>query len=219
MSLFDIYPRENRQPRRNDAALGVRRDREEEEAQEGAFQRSSNCGCGGYEHDCRNDCCCCYVGPMGPSGFRDATGTTGATDPTGPASAQLGVHAQLRSGTTLGIGSAVAFDTMANDQSLDISYMLGSGNFVIARPGNYQVAWSVNVNQAAATDVSFSVALNGISVTNVDAWVTRDQLDGIALVTVAGSPTTLTLVNSTGSILTYDASTTVRANIVIMQIG
>lgn len=130
----------------------------------------------------------------------------------------LGVHAQVRGeGTSITEGTSVLFNTMLNDQSLNIHYTLESGIFYIAKPGNYFVTWQVNVHQKTAGLLRLGLRLNGRDVTWEDRILSRGSAEGAALITVSTLPGELSLVNLGSESILYDGDTPVRANIVILE--
>ncbi len=111
------------------------------------------------------------------------------------------------------------FDTVLNDQSLNISYGVGTGIFTVTAPGNYYVTWWVDTDGAEeATTVSFGISLNGGPGILGSSPIVSGQLNGSALVTVGAVPATIELVNATGDNV-FIPLTPVQANIVIIEIS
>jgi hypothetical protein len=115
-------------------------------------------------------------------------------------------------------GSPVIFDTVVNNQSTDISYSTGTGEFTITAAGNYDVTWWVATNGAgAASMVSLGVVLDtNAPVTGLSPNVTG-QVVGNALITVTTPPGTVTLVNNTGDVIFF-AGTPIQADLVIEEV-
>ena len=155
------------------------------------------------------------TGPTGP------TGDTGATGPTGSAVQLRGLQAEL-----LGDGDAliadnttVIFDTVLNDQSLDISYDSSTGEFTISKAGNYFVSWWVSTGASSLTStVVFSVAVDGSSFSRGVSPIVTGQVSGSAFVTIGATPATISLINVSGDIVRL-ADTPVQANIVIYELA
>lgn len=122
-------------------------------------------------------------------------------------------------GGTIATGATVIFDTVLNDQSLNISYGVGTGIFTVTAPGNYYVTWWVDTDGAEeATTVSFGISLNGGPGILGSSPIVSGQLNGSALVTVGAVPATIELVNATGDNV-FIPLTPVQANIVIIEIS
>jgi hypothetical protein len=152
------------------------------------------------------------MGPAGP---------TGNTGPTGPANTLLGIQTQLADsgGALIADSSQIIFDTITNDQANDISYNLATGVFTITAPGNYYVSWWVSVDGSDGPIIlTFAVKLNGGGGVLGSAPTITGQINGSALVTVAATPATITLVNVTGAAVVL-ADTPVQANLVITEVG
>jgi hypothetical protein len=131
-----------------------------------------------------------------------------------------GVQAQLDNagGGVLANGSDVAFNTVLNDQSADISYNPVTGSFTITKPGNYLVSWWFATNGAgSATTVSFAVEVNGVPYSTASSPIVSGQLSGNALVTVTTAPAAITLVNVTGDAV-FIPTTLVQSGFVVTEI-
>lgn len=103
-------------------------------------------------------------------------------------------------GGVIADGQNVLFNTVLNDQSNNISYNPGTGEFIITRPGNYVVSWWTAPDGAeAATSVSFAVAVNGVPYSTASSPIVSVQMSATALVTVTTVPATISLVNVTGA--------------------
>lgn len=110
------------------------------------------------------------------------------------------------------------FDTVVNDQSPDINYNPMTGVFTLNRPGNYFISWWVATDGASrSTILQFSVELGAANYAQGSTPVVTGQVSGSALVTVAAEPVTLILKSTTSDVVAL-ASTTVQANIVILQV-
>lgn len=130
-----------------------------------------------------------------------------------------GLQVQLQSGTTLSDGFPVPFDTIVNHKSTVVRCAPGSGNLILTQPGNYYVSWSVNLDQVSAGKVRLGLTLDGTPVASTDVWLGRAQVAGTALLTVSSVSAALQLANLTGRDLAYDTATTIRANLVILQLS
>jgi hypothetical protein len=162
------------------------------------------------------------IGPPGPSG--GPTGPLGPTGPTGPAAPAVqlrGLQTDLvgGGGTTIADGANVLFDTVPNDQSLNINYDAATGVFTITAVGNYLVSWWFAADgAAAATSVSFDLQLNGGTGSIGSSPIVSGVVSGNALITVGAVPATLALVNVTGDTV-FVASTLVQASLVITELA
>ena len=111
------------------------------------------------------------------------------------------------------------FDTVVEDQSLNINYNAGTGVFTITAPGNYYVTWWVATDGAgAAIEVSFGVSLNGGPGIIGSSPIVSGQVNGSALIVVGATPATVALVNATGDTV-FIPNTTVQANILIAEVA
>jgi hypothetical protein len=131
-----------------------------------------------------------------------------------------GIQVQLRKsgGGTVANGANVVFDTVVNDQSLNLNYAAGVFNVLPGGIGNYYVTWWIDTNGAGpATNITFEIQLDGGAGIPASAPFTSGQLNGSALVTVGAAPATITLVNVTGRTVNL-ATTPVQANIIIIEV-
>ena len=86
----------------------------------------------------------------------------------------------------------MVFDTVTNDQSLNINY-LGAGVFQITATGNYYVDWWVSVDGAGLSPiVAFAVQLNGGGDIIGSSPIVTGQVAGNALISVGAVPATVT---------------------------
>ena len=110
------------------------------------------------------------------------------------------------------------FDTVVNDQSPNISYNAGTGEFTISAAGNYKISWWVATNGAgAATLVTFGIVLDAGAPVSGTSPLLTGQVIGYALVTVTTTPGVLSLVNETGDVVFF-ANTPLQADIVIEEV-
>lgn len=147
-------------------------------------------------------------------------GDTGPTGDTGPAVSLQGIQTQLIGAPAGSVddGDNVLFDTVVNDQSPNISYNAGTGEFTISTAGNYKVSWWVATNGAgAATLVTFGIVLDAAPPVLGMSPLVTGQVVGNALLTVAATPGVLSLVNETGDVVFF-ADTPVQADIVIEEV-
>lgn len=94
-----------------------------------------------------------------------------------------------------------------------------TGTFTINETGMYFVVWSVATDGAGpATQIIFDLQLNGASVAESATPALTGLLTGAALVNVVAAPSTLQLVNTTGSGV-FVPATDVQSNIVIYKVG
>ncbi|MEG2624322.1 MAG: hypothetical protein RSC06_15640, partial [Clostridia bacterium] len=114
--------------------------------------------------------------------------------------------------------ASVPFNLLVNDQSTDIAYALGSGDFVFAATGNYYVTWSLNVKDSTNA-VSLSLRVGSTIVATIDGYVSRGQINGSALITISGVPGVVSLINTSGSAINFDTATSILANLVVLQVG
>ncbi|WP_171903868.1 hypothetical protein [Cellulosilyticum sp. I15G10I2] len=85
-----------------------------------------------------------------------------------------------------------------NNQSPNISYNVGTGEFTISAEGNYYVSWWVAIDGTSGpATVRFDLDLDGVGITGVTA-VPTGQISGIALITVGVTPAIVQLINTTG---------------------
>lgn len=159
------------------------------------------------------------IGPPGPAG--GPTGPIGPTGPVGPAVQLRGLQTDLigGGGTIIADGANVIFDTVLNDQSLNINYNAATGVFTITAVGNYLVSWWFAADgAAAATSVSFDLQLNGGTGSIGSSPIVSGVVTGNALITVGAVPATLALVNVTGDTV-FVAPTLVQASLVITELA
>lgn len=130
-----------------------------------------------------------------------------------------GIQAELvgAGGGIIADGSNVIFDNVLNDQSDSISYNIATGEFVITKPGNYNIAWWTAPDGAgAATSISFAIEVNGIPYSIASSPIVSVQMAANALVTIDNVPATISLVNVTGDGV-FVPSIPVQAGIVITK--
>jgi len=138
-----------------------------------------------------------------------------------PAQPIGGIQAQLQgSGATIiADGATVLFDTVLLEQSPNISYNAGTGEFTLSAAGNYYVSWWVATDGSAGpVNMVFAVEVGGTPVAAGNAPIVTGQVSGDALITVETAPAVVTLVNATGADVGY-ASTGVQANITILELS
>lgn len=129
-----------------------------------------------------------------------------------------GLQLQLTTGASLANQAPVLFDQVVNCKSACLCYVPGSGKIMVMQPGNYLIVWSVQLRQSSAGKVTFALTLDGTPAASTEAWLERGQLSGAALFTVDCTPATLSLVNRTGSAVSYDTALGIRANLVMLQL-
>ena len=133
-----------------------------------------------------------------------------------------GIQVQLLTDTILTIddGDPLIFNTIVNDQSLNINYSTVTGQFTITAPGNYFVTWWVDTDGAgAALQVSFGVSLNGGAANIGASPIVTGQVTGTALLSVGAVPATVELVNATGDVVFIPTITPVQANMIITEVS
>ncbi|HQD73380.1 MAG TPA: collagen-like protein, partial [Clostridiales bacterium] len=163
------------------------------------------------------------TGPEGPIGPTGPTGPEGPTGPTGPTPELQGLQVQATGlgAATVDDGDNLIFDTVVNDAAADIDYDDATGVFTIQADGLYYISWFVNTDGAgAATSVAFAIDVVGgptIEASSPPPNVTT-QLNGTALITVAGAPVEFSLVNTTGDTV-FIASTAVQAGLSIIKLS
>lgn len=112
----------------------------------------------------------------------------------------------------------VMFDTISNDQSLNVNYNSTTGEFLITRPGNYNVSWWVVTDGASeTTTVAFSLMLNGSEISKVTSPNVTGQVVGNSLISVGAVPAVITLANSSASDIRF-AEADVQANMLITEV-
>lgn len=138
-----------------------------------------------------------------------------------PAQPIGGIQAQLQ-GSPVAItpdNAAELLDTVIIDQSPDISYDAQTGELTLSAAGNYYISWWVaNDGSAGPVNIAFSVAKNTTPVAAGYAPIVTDQVSGDALITVATTPVTLSLLNSTGADVSV-ANTGDQVNISIIKLS
>jgi hypothetical protein len=131
-----------------------------------------------------------------------------------------GIQTQLdtASAGTITDGATVIFNNTLNNQSLNIAYNAGTGEFTISAVGNYFVTWWVATDGTSGpTTVSFEVDLDGTGVAAISASSTG-QVSGSALITVGVVPGVVQLINVTGGDVTLVTGTP-QASIVINEVS
>ncbi|MFU0833516.1 MAG: Collagen-like protein [Oscillospiraceae bacterium] len=160
-------------------------------------------------------------GPTGPQGQQGPTGPTGPRGPRGPKEALAGIHAQMinHNSNTLEDNANVLFDSLLNTSSPSITYDSNTGIFTISETGTYLVNWWVAVaGTAGPAAIAFALRLNDSTDIPSAMPIVSGQLSGSALLTIGTAPSTLCLVNTTGSAVLY-GDLPVQANIVITQVN
>lgn len=131
-----------------------------------------------------------------------------------------GIQAQLTGagGSIIADDANVVFDTVLTEENDIIVYEPATGRFIINRPGDYFISWSVAPDGAGpAVNVSFAVAVNGLPYAAMSSPIVSGVLSGEALVTIGDTPAVITLVNVTGEGVFLPA-TPVQADIVIFRL-
>ncbi len=94
-----------------------------------------------------------------------------------------------------------------------------NGEITITAPGNYYVSWWIAVDgSTVATTITFTLESDGAPLSSAATPILSDQLTGADLITVVGTPSVLTLVNTTGNDV-FIGVTTVQANLVIFPLS
>ena len=97
-------------------------------------------------------------------------------------------------------GACVDFDALDSNNTLGVSYTSGSGKINVGRTGTYLVNWWVAIENAqSAETVAFAVSLNGSDVATSYSDIGGGQIYGTAIVNVSSIPSTLSLINRSGS--------------------
>ena len=108
---------------------------------------------------------------------------------------------------------------MVNDQSANISYNAGTGEFTITAAGNYEVIWWVaTFGAGTATEIALGVSLDGGPEVIGTSPSLTGQVVGHALITVTTTPATVTLNNVTGDSVFF-AGTSVQADMLIEEVN
>lgn len=131
-----------------------------------------------------------------------------------------GVEVQLQgsSGGTIDNAANIVFDTVINDQSATIGYNLATGEFIITEAGNYYLDWWVATDgSAGSVTITFSVMVNGSTVSSGNSPLLTGQITGNALITVDTVPATITLVNETG-VTVFLPVIDVQANMTVISV-
>jgi hypothetical protein len=125
----------------------------------------------------------------------------------------------LTAGETVANGSPVIFNTVVNDQSINISYNTVTGVATITATGIYYVSWWISTDGAGpSTYVEFSTQINGSGGIPADSPIVTGQLNGSALVTVGAVPATVQIINTTGQDVFY-GTTPVIAHMIILEVS
>ena len=135
-----------------------------------------------------------------------------------PAPAFGGIQAQLTDGrlSIVSDRETIVFNSFLNNQSSDISYNQATGEFTITKAGDYYVSWWVTTNGSSQfTNMSFSIAVNGVPHSIGTSPIVSGQVSGSELITVGATPATITLINNSSNDIRI-ANTPVQANIVII---
>ena len=144
-----------------------------------------------------------------------------------------GLEATLTAGSggTVANGFPIPFNNLVSNNAIGASFVTGA--ITLSKPGTYLVNWWVateveeeveatgdqtaKVGQAG-TQLSFSAALNGSIVSGSYAPCGAGQVSGSTLVSVQTTPSTLQIVNSSGSNVLL-AETTVQAGVTVTQLA
>ncbi len=122
-------------------------------------------------------------------------------------------------GRSIPVNENVVFDTILNVKSSNISYNPITGEFTITQPGNYYITWWVSTNGSGMdTEVRFSLAVDVAGFAAGTSPIVTGQVTGSAFISVLTDPTVVSLKNTSTDIVTL-ASTTVQANIVILEVS
>ena len=120
--------------------------------------------------------------------------------------------------TTIANGGLILFNNIRNQKG-SISYVLGSGQFVISQTGYYLVNFWVGTNGTeSSSTITLDLRLNGVAVSQACTPIVTGQVMGTALVAVTTVSSTLTVVNNTGTVVSL-APTQVQAEITITRVA
>lgn len=131
----------------------------------------------------------------------------------------LQAHLEGSPGALLPDNAKIVFDTIDINQSPDISYNSGTGEFTLSSAGNYFITWWVTTDGSEGpVNMIFSVAVNEAAISTGNSPIVTGQVNGEALITVEDSPAVLTLENKTGAVIAF-AAITVQAGITIIKLS
>lgn len=149
-------------------------------------------------------------------------------DPYGPlliatysGGALQGFQAQLQGSPAAIIanGNNVIFDTVITNQSANISYNAGTGEFTLSATGNYYIDWWVTTDGSAGpVNMVFGILVDGMPYAQGNSPIVTGQVNGNAFLAVNAAPVTVTLANETGADVLF-ANIPVQANISIITVG
>ncbi len=131
-----------------------------------------------------------------------------------------GTQYQLISQKSILVADAhpVVFNTKITNNS-NVSYDPKSGEFTLCETGLYVLDWSISTSGAKGVNyVSFGLEVFGGMVTEQKIKTPLCLLSGRALVDVISKPTTIRLINTTGSEVSLN-DTCVQANITIVHLS
>lgn len=143
------------------------------------------------------------TGPVGPTGATGVTGATGATGSTGTAAPlNLNSSANVEQQVPTAAGAALTFAITQAQAGTAISHAAGTAEFILTEPGIYEIEYNTVV--ASSASPTFTVALrleiNGDPIpasrssVSIGAAADEQTLSGRAVITVNGTPVTITLV-------------------------
>lgn len=150
-------------------------------------------------------------GPIGPTGPQGPTGATGT-------SVISGIQTQLQNDSVeflINPNQALLFNTVLNN-SAGVVYNQLTGTFTITTPGNYYADWWVSVDgSAGTTNISYSLYLNGVNISESMSPNVTSQVTGSAVFTV-NAASTLQLINTSTDTVRL-ASYNIKANFSLIK--
>jgi len=128
-----------------------------------------------------------------------------------------GIQIQLTGASSVADDGIVMFNTILNDQSLNIDYNPATGIVTLSAEKNYYVYWWVSTDGAGpSTYVEFTLRINTSGNVSASSPIVTGQLNGMAFLTIGAVPATLSLLNTTGSTVNY-AQVPIMASMVIIE--
>lgn len=112
----------------------------------------------------------------------------------------------------------IVFDTIVNGVGQGINYNLETGEFLIKRPGNYNVNWQISVEGSDTSRfINIGVKVNDESQSSMSMPMTAGTFGSAALISTQKVNTKLSLFNNTGDTIRLSRNLP-NANIVITSL-
>ncbi|MGL5752385.1 MAG: peptidase G2 autoproteolytic cleavage domain-containing protein [Paraclostridium sp.] len=131
----------------------------------------------------------------------------------------IGLQIQRDIGGSVASNGVVIFNKILIDIASFIDYNQNNGVITITKPGSYYIDWWVATDSTLANHTSFGILTSDLRFIKGESPNTQEEVSGNALVKVAYTPYTFSLINSTNQTVYYSNKTQVKANLTIIEVN